>query len=271
MIICDGVEFMKFPAGETFFKYTGPKENDIIKIEWQYEDDSEIFQIANLLHYFDSKVKFNCIELNIPYFPHARQDRFTNDQQPFSLEVVVKMLSNILAPYRHKINAIDPHSNAFEKLCKEQNLNLEIKKQWEYAVKFKNKYKYVIAPDKGAVEKAAKWAAELEIPMIPCSKDRDPATGKLSMPKVPDIDLGNALCLLVDDIGDGFRTHINLCKKLKEKSNSVKVDIFVSHAIFSSGIDNLLENFENIYTTKSLPYYLRYIHKSNGRLIALDI
>jgi ribose-phosphate pyrophosphokinase len=223
------------------------------------------------------------VQLSMPYIPHARQDRVTAEGYPFSLKVFVELLAKILIKpeirfmynpsFNHRIFVTDPHSDVFEKLCKEYGLNVVVKRQWEFAPRFfgVGRYDYVVAPDKGSVEKAAKWAAELKIPMLPCSKTRDPATGKLSSPEVPNIDLDGKRLLVVDDIGDGFRTHINLCKKLKENSDNTTVDIFVSHAIFSSGVDNLLENFNNIYTTKSLPHYLKYIDKSNGRLIALDV
>lgn len=274
MITVNGFEIMDFPAGESFVKDTSFSRK--IDIVWNYEDDSELMKLALIKNVVEDAY----IALHMPYVPHARQDRATAKGFPFSLKVFVEMLDKIfnkpeiLSYYRNPryvINVVDPHSHVFEELCKQHNLNVSIKRQWLYASHFYGRYDYVVAPDKGAVEKAAQWAAELGIPMIPCSKTRDTATGKLSRPIVPDLNLSEKRLLVVDDIGDGFRTHINLCKKLKERSNNAVVDIFVSHAIFSSGIDNLLENFRNIYTTKSLPHYLKYIDKSAGRLIALDI
>jgi ribose-phosphate pyrophosphokinase len=263
MITLDGFEIMDFPAGESFVKKTD--KLDTVHIVWNYENDSELMKLALLKNVLEERF----VQLSMPYIPHARQDRVTAEGYPFSLKVFVELLAKILIKpeirfmynpsFNHRIFVTDPHSDVFEKLCKEYGLNVVIKRQWEFAPRFfgVGRYDYVVAPDKGSVEKAAKWASELKIPMLPCSKTRDPATGKLSSPEVPNIDLDGKRLLVVDDICDGGYTFIQLAKALR-KSSLAQLDLFVTHGIFSKGLGDLHEVYDAIYTTNSLPHYKKF-------------
>jgi ribose-phosphate pyrophosphokinase len=268
MITANGFEVMDFPAGESFVKMGDCPEQ--VVINWSYENDSEIMKLALMVNVLGARY----IVLNMPYIPHARQDRATARGLPFSLEVFVKMLSNILSTpssnYRynnianHVINVVDPHSEVFEQLCEKHNLHVKVKRQWEFAKDFMYRYDYVIAPDKGAVQKAAKWAAELGIPMIPCSKVRDPATGTLYDPSVPNVDFKGKKLLVVDDICDGGYTFIQLSNVIRERcpQGMNGLDLFITHGIFSKGLGQLALCYDDIYTTNSLLH-----HKIYGNLL----
>jgi ribose-phosphate pyrophosphokinase len=178
------------------------------------------------------------------------------------------MLANILEPdknnyfynnYRsHMINVVDPHSHVFAELCKQNNLNVNIKRQWGFAPSFFGKYDYVVAPDKGAVEKAAQWASILQIPMIPCTKERDPLTGKLTNPSVPNVNYQDKSLLVVDDICDGGFTFNQLAETIRQKHEPQTLDLFVTHGIFSKGLGTLTQWYDKIYTTNSLPHYKKF-------------
>jgi ribose-phosphate pyrophosphokinase len=263
MIICDGVEFMKFPAGETFFKYTGPKENDRIEIEWQYEDDSEIFQIANLLHYFNNKIDFKIIDLYASYFPHARQDRFTNDQQPFSLEVVF----NILYPYRDGliIYVCDIHSDVYKKY---HQLDIINHLPDNSSLPSDLEYDFIICPDKGARKRTEYFRSGSNKRIIYCEKTRDPSTGKLGKPEITLHDrkaLNGAKVLIVDDICDGGGTFQLLAQELK-LCGTEKIYLYVTHGIFSKGLE-AMPDIDKIFTTKSM--YHKYKNMIGDKLCSL--
>jgi ribose-phosphate pyrophosphokinase len=263
MIKCDNVEFMKFSAGETFFKYTGPKETGVIDIEWQYEDDSEIFQIANLLHYFKHKVKFAQIDLNVPYFPHARQDRFTNDQQPFSLEVVF----NILNLYGKDliIHVEDIHSDAYQKYGEFNIINYP---PHDSFLSSDLEYDFIICPDKGARKRTEYFRSGSNKRIIYCEKTRDPSTGKLGKPEITLHDrkaLNGAKVLIVDDICDGGGTFQLLAQELK-LCGTEKIYLYVTHGIFSKGLD-AMPDIDKIFTTKSM--YHKYNTMIGDKLCCL--
>ena len=263
MITCDNVEFMKFSAGETFFKYKGPKKVTYIKIYWEYEDDSEIFQIANLLHYFNRKVSFTQIEIHVPYLPHARQDRFTNDEQPFSLEV----LFNILHPYRDDLIILveDIHSDVYKKYIDLDIINLvtdnEILPELDYD--------YLVCPDKGARERVEIFADD-SYKIIYCEKTRDPSTGRLGKPEIPPHDrqaVNGAKLLIVDDICDGGGTFQLLAQELKS-CGAKEVHLYVTHGIFSKGLD-AMPDIDKIFTTSSM--YSKHKNMIGDKLCCLDL
>jgi hypothetical protein len=80
-----------------------------------------------------------------------------------------------------------------------------------------NGYDSIIAPDKGAVGRTSEWHDKLVNHgckyFIQCEKVRDPATGKLSEPKVSEFCLDKLLAskkaLIVDDIGTGSALMFN--------------------------------------------------------------
>jgi ribose-phosphate pyrophosphokinase len=262
MIKCDNVEFMKFSAGETFFKYTGPKETGVIDIEWQYEDDSEIFQIANLLHYFKNKVKFAQIDLNVPYFPHARQDRFTNDEQPFSLEVVF----NILHAYKDRLTIYvhDIHSDVYKKYYELDIINYLSDDGF---LPSNLEYDLIVCPDKGAKTRCQYFTAGSK-KIVYCEKTRDPSTGKLGKPEITLHDrkaLNGAKVLIPDDICDGGGTFQLLARELK-LCGTEKIYLYVTHGIFSKGLD-AMPDIDKIFTTKSM--YHKYKDMIGDKLCCL--
>jgi ribose-phosphate pyrophosphokinase len=262
MIKCDNVEFTKFSAGETFFKYTGPKETGVINIEWQYEDDSEIFQIANLLHYFKHKVKFAQIDLNVPYFPHARQDRFTNDEQPFSLEVVF----NILHAYKDGLTIYvrDIHSDVYKKYYELDIIN---HLPDDSSLPDDLKYDLIVCPDKGAKTRCQYFTASSK-KIVYCEKTRDPSTGKLGKPEITLHDrkaLNGAKVLIPDDVCDGGRTFQLLAQELK-LCGTEKIYLYVTHGIFSKGLD-AMPDIDKIFTTKSM--YHKYKDMIGDKLCCL--
>jgi len=64
--------------------------------------------------------------------------------------------------------------------------------------------------------------------------------------------LSGKTCIIVDDICDGGRTFITLSRKLKEQG-AAKVLLYVTHGIFSQGVDVLKGYIDQIFTTNSFP------------------
>lgn len=97
--------------------------------------------------------------------------------------------------------------------------------------------------------------------MCQAEKVRDFDTGKLSGFTVPDMGEAERI-LIADDICDGGGTFVGLLDKIRETS-SAPVDLYVTHGIFSKGLQ-ILEGFDRIYTTDSfyaqdLPLHGTYV------------
>ena len=187
------------------------------------------------------------IELVLPYFPGARQDRVMTAGESLS----VKVYADIINGYGLKsITIYDPHSDVTPALlnnCKAIDNHSFVAQ----LVQTLPENILLISPDAGASKKIQKLARFLQLPeVLECGKKREVKTGKLSGFTVPRDDLGQRPCLIVDDICDGGGTFIGLGKELKSK-NSGPLFLAISHGIFSKGFDELLGIYDKIFTTDS--------------------
>lgn len=188
------------------------------------------------------------IELFIPYFPAARQDRVMIPGEPLSVKVYADIINAMALA---SVTVFDPHSEVTPALLNNcvTVSNHEFIKQ--VIAKIGTEVK-LISPDGGALKKIYKVSEFLGgAEVVECSKSRDVKTGKLSGFKVYAEDLAGADCLIVDDICDGGGTFIGLAEALKAK-NAGKLYLAISHGIFSKGFDELGRYFEQIFTTDSI-------------------
>ena len=191
------------------------------------------------------------INLLLPYFPAARQDRLMTNGEALSVKVYSDLINGLNL---NSITIFDPHSEVTPALlnhCKVLN-NFKFIEQVTETL---STNLLLISPDGGALKKIYKLAAHLQkYDVVECSKSRDIKTGQLSGFKVYANDLLGKDCLIVDDICDGGGTFLGLAKALKAK-NAGRLYLAVSHGIFSKGLDKLSEYFEIIFTTDSFRNY----------------
>lgn len=188
------------------------------------------------------------INLFIPYFPAARQDRVMVPGEPLSVKVYADIINGMALA---SVTIFDPHSEVTPALLNNcfTVSNHEFIKQ--VVAKIGNDVK-LISPDGGALKKIYKVSEFLGgAEVVECSKSRDVKTGKLSGFKVYSEDLAGADCLIVDDICDGGGTFIGLAEALKAK-NAGKLYLAISHGIFSKGFEVFDQYFEQIFTTDSI-------------------
>lgn len=188
------------------------------------------------------------IELFIPYFPAARQDRVMIPGEPLSVKIYADIINAMALA---SVTVFDPHSEVTPALLNNcvTVSNHEFIKQVIANIGTDVK---LISPDGGALKKIYKVSEFLGgAEVVECSKSRDVKTGKLSGFKVYAEDLAGADCLIVDDICDGGGTFIGLAEALKAK-NAGKLYLAISHGIFSKDFDELGKYFEQIFTTDSI-------------------
>jgi ribose-phosphate pyrophosphokinase len=186
------------------------------------------------------------IDLFIPYFPAARQDRVMIKGEPLSVKVYADILN---AMQLNKVYVFDAHSEVTPALVN----NCEIIPNHtfiEQVIKSIGNDVKLISPDGGALKKIYKVSEFLGgVEVVECSKSRDVKTGKLSGFKVYEEDLNGMDCLIVDDICDGGGTFVGLAEELNNK-NAGKLFLAVSHGIFNKGFE-VLDCFDKIFTTNS--------------------
>lgn len=186
------------------------------------------------------------LELFIPYFPAARQDRVMVKGEPLTVKVYADIINGLQL---NKVSVFDAHSEVTPALlnnCEAIPNHTFIQKVIESI----GKPVKLISPDGGALKKIYKVSEFLGgLEVVECSKSRDVKTGRLSGFKVYNDDLQGADCLIVDDICDGGGTFVGLAQELKNK-NAGKLYLAVSHGIFNKGFA-VLDCFEKIFTTNS--------------------
>ena len=186
------------------------------------------------------------INVFIPYFPGARQDRVMIAGEPLSVKVYADILNSLKL---NKITVFDAHSEVTPALLD----NCEVISNHAFIAEVLKKIGSdvkLISPDGGALKKIYKVSEYLGgIDVVECSKSRDVKTGKLSGFKVYDDNLQGMDCLIVDDICDGGGTFIGLAEELKNK-NAGRLYLAVSHGIFNKGFE-AMKAFERIFTTDS--------------------
>lgn len=186
------------------------------------------------------------MELFIPYFPAARQDRVMIKGEPLSVKVYADIINGMQFD---KVFVFDAHSEVTPALVN----NCEVIPNHtfiETVVKAIGNEVKLISPDGGALKKIYKVSEFLGgVEVVECSKSRDVKTGRLSGFKVYNDDLQGMDCLIADDICDGGGTFVGLAEELKNK-NAGKLYLAVSHGIFNKGFA-VLDCFEKIFTTNS--------------------
>jgi len=202
------------------------------------------------------------IDLLLPYFPGARQDRVMVPGEPLTVKVYAELINQLQL---NSVSIFDPHSEVSPALlnnCKVID-NTEFIKSCLAQLDPKT---VLVSPDAGALKKVYHLSKQLGgIPIIECGKKRDVSTGQLSGFVVHTETLEGMKCLIVDDICDGGRTFLGLAEKLKEKGAD-EISLAISHGIFSYGIEQLLAEFQEIFCSNSFVN-----NQTADRLITFEI
>lgn len=192
------------------------------------------------------------LKLHIPYVPYARQDRVVNAGESVSVAVMAKLINSCDFI---EVVITDPHSPVTPALIDNVRVltqatifgNIHRGQNWDNWI--------IVAPDQGASKKCEEFAkARNAAGVIVCDKTRDLHTGKITGMKIvsgPPVTQESNL-LVLDDICDGGRTFIELAGLLRPL-NPAKLELAVTHGIFSKGFEVVAEHYDMVYTTDSFP------------------
>jgi ribose-phosphate pyrophosphokinase len=191
------------------------------------------------------------VELFLAYVPYGRQDRICDGGEAFSLKAFAGILNSLSFK---RVYTFDPHSSVTEALIQRVKV-VDLKTIFRGSRElYQRAFTGVtlVSPDAGANKKVSDLAASLGHPeFIRADKLRDLTNGKIKEMIVYADDLEKKDIMIVDDICDGGATFIALAQELKKK-NAGRVILYVTHGIFSKGVQVLLENgIDEIWTTDS--------------------
>ena len=256
------IKYDKFSGGEVYFKIESPEdiESEIVyqpgvpnTITANITNSDEVFVLMNLKNVLDNVIARSLslidsrVILYMPYLPYARHDRPMHNFDSHGLKVFCNLINSLNFT---SIVIHDCHSDVGIGLlnnCVNVSQDTLLSDFSDNILKI-NDIDYIIAPDNGAVKKASKIAEKFKLPLITCLKERDLATGHITKYRILDPIEKPGKALIVDDICDGGATFNILAKSLKEDTPVTEISLYVTHGIFSKGLDELFFYFFHIYS-----------------------
>lgn len=189
------------------------------------------------------------IDLIIPYVPYARQDRYFSNGEAHGMRFMAKLINGMSF---NSVTVLDPHSSVVEALID----RCHVVDQFDV---FKNIYPgwgnvHILAPDLGAVKKSQDFAKKAGAAgVIVCEKKR--VDGEVVVNVLSEIPEDSNI-LVLDDICDGGKTFVEASKGVYNACVSKgfvceRIDLAVTHGLFTAGFDLLDKYFDKIHTTDS--------------------
>ncbi|MFT3946220.1 MAG: ribose-phosphate pyrophosphokinase-like domain-containing protein [Agriterribacter sp.] len=236
-----GINVTLFPDNQPHVNIRDIEEDDEVKVICSLTDSIKVIQLletANALDNLFAKKKL----LVIPYLMAARYDRLMQHGDSIDVKVVADLINSCGFS---KILLFDAHSDVSTLLIKNA-VNIT---NCQMVEQYNMQDGVLICPDAGAAKKVSKyfeWNKNLK-DIVYCSKNRDLATGKLTLEVLEPQECENRNCVIIDDICDGGATFLSIAEKIKPKH----LTLIVSHGIFSKGFATLEQKFNQIIVSDS--------------------
>lgn len=185
------------------------------------------------------------LHLICPYLPYARQDRVCSTGESLALKVMCDIINSLKFV---TVSVWDVHSDVALALLN----NVYHVHQRVFVGRIKWENTVLVAPDAGAIKKTLETAKALALPMVRADKIRSVDDGSITGTVVYSENVGDKDFLMVDDICDGGKTFIELAKVLRPLTAG-KIYLYVTHGIFSKGLDVFDGLIDGVYTANPFP------------------
>ena len=232
----DLFEVVRYPSKETHVRLIGAVGRGPVDVI-----ASNVRTFDDLMHVVSADRVLGGARWFIPYFPFARDDRRNTPDDGFELGIAMEMIKGT------DVTILDPHSDVAGQMPHIDQC--EVARRWQQRI-YKADGTFVrIVPDLGAAKKRIPAAETAQ-----CHKKRDPRTGTLSGFAIIEgaEHIKDRHCIIIDDICDGGGTFLGLAKVIREHKPK-RLDLAVTHGLFTQGTKKLHEAFDDIYTTGTAP------------------
>ena len=244
-----------FPDGAVWLKVIGelPRFAQVMRVRVAaMRDMNDFMLLAQLVDAVRHVTDVAVSHLELAWLPWARQDRHMVNGDSFALKVFASQLNTLNF---NKVLLLDPHSDAAAAAIN----NSVVIAQETCLMKSENLRQAIstgklmlVAPDAGALKKihnVAKASGARDYAIL--TKERDVATGNLTGFSLVSGNVAGKDVLIVDDLCDAGGTFIGSAQVLRD-AGARSVSLYVTHGVFSKGVENLLNNgIDAIYTTTS--------------------
>ena len=250
MILINGVEINPtlFPDGTSQVEGLDSLitfENEIVL---DFENEREIIQLLQILDYCEScynhKGFYGKTKLYMPFMPYGRQDKNLSEDY-FAKGTFTRLLKKY--KFLQEVTSLDIHSNKNDYVGIK---NIDPVKEISKTLIGINP-DLICYPDKGAKTRYKTLSILEDFESCSFTKERDQKTGYIKRLYLNElVDVTNKSVLIIDDICDGGMTFKLTAERLLELG-AKDVHLYVSHGIFSKGLETLRESGINrIFTHK---------------------
>lgn len=233
------VKSFRFSAGEEHVVLPDALKEisygDEVVIEAEIRSSDDLMRVGMIKDAVSRCAHFRIpVKLIMLYVPYGRQDRPCEAGEAFGL----KVFANIINSWDFdEVVIADPHSDVTPALIDRLTIIPQekiVKEMLGHYIPMDNFA--IVSPDAGALKKIFKVAKELGGADVYCAeKIRDTTTGAIKHTDISVQDFKGRNLIMIDDIADGSFTFIKLAELLKSR-NAGRVDLYVTHGIFSKGL-----------------------------------
>ncbi|PIB36043.1 phosphoribosyltransferase [Reichenbachiella sp. 5M10] len=234
-------EVKKFKDGQVTAKITEGGDLDVKIRGNSYED---LFRVATIKEAWDADYTLHkgaVSTLTLYCLIGQRSDRRFHEHESFDLKVIARFINSMCFD---RVSILHPHSPISLALI-QNACALSHFSYVEQACQDIGK-PVLVSPDAGAYKQTHEIAERLATDLVPSNKVRINGVPSISIQG----EVKDKECLIVDDLADGGRTFKLLAAALKQQGAS-KVFLYVTHAQFNYGFDELKESIDHIYCTNS--------------------
>lgn len=236
-----GVTLTLFPDNQPHVNIQDINEGDEVKVICSITDAVKLVQLIQTADALDNLFAKKKV-LVIPYLMAARYDRLMVTGDSIDLKVVANLINTCNF---EKVFLFDVHSDV-STLLVNHAVNISNRQIVE---QYNRPGALLICPDAGAAKKVGKyfeWNSNLK-DIVYCSKNRNLATGQLTLEVLEPEQCKGRNCVIVDDICDGGATFLAIAEKIAP----AHLTLIVTHGIFSKGFDALERKFDEIVVSDS--------------------
>ena len=260
----------KFPSGETIVEPVDTvRGKDVFIIQSTCPPVNE--NLMEVLIFIEALRRASAHEINliVPYFGYARQDRKAKPRQPITAALVAHLLTTAGVDRVVTVNLHAAQEQGFFSCLVDDLTAVPLLGNHDIECANNCDNVTVVSPDHGGVNRARDLAEMLETPIAIIDKRRN---NKLE-PEVMNIigDVKGRDCIMIDDMIDTCRSAIAGAKALR--ANGAKsVRMMAVHPVLSDPCYELLKNdnpFDAIIVSDSIPLPERFKELGIFRVVTL--
>lgn len=241
MIIVNGVEVKQEMFGDGTLKCEALPGRCICEsneIRWLYDNDAELFTLYCIVRDIQNRMPHAENILNMPYIPHARQDRNVSGRL-FTLKSFAEIINSLNFSV---VVVLDPHSDVSTALLNRCFCAFEDRLSYEATAGADA----IMFPDAGAAKKYSRSG----LPAIIGNKRRN-EEGRIVSYELMNFEEGTKRVVIRDDICSYGGTFVAAAKALKEHGVE-HITLIVSHCENNITKGEVFNYVDKVITTDSI-------------------